>query len=254
MDNTPRYQRILTFLDEYGSSTITNLSLILHVSHMSIRRDLKSLQEKGLVKVLYGGEVKRNFLSGTPLYDLKQTRFAENKKVIGELAYQLLVPGSVIFLDGGTTTREFAMTINMPLTVITLDLCIAMELNDKPEVTVIFCPGEIKSKTRASYNTETVRYLSGHVIDMAFIGADCFSLEDGALTTSQEKADCKWMAISRAIQSALLVDTSKLNLRSRFKITELNQFDYIITEQPLPTPFQTQLHSSEVTLITNKTT
>ncbi|WP_392558523.1 DeoR/GlpR family DNA-binding transcription regulator [Orbus mooreae] len=248
-ENIPRYKQILEHLDKYDSTTINLLSNLFSVSHMSIRRDLKRLQDKGLVKVAYGGEVKRSFLSGTPKYNMKQSRCSEGKKIIGKLATELLEPGMVIFIDGGTTMREFSLNITVPLTVITPDLYVAVELAQKTEVKTIICPGEIQSHGMATYNSQTMKYLSEQVIDLAFIGADGFSFEDGALTTNQVKADCKWMAISRSIQSVLLVDNSKLGLRCRYKICSLEKFNYIISEKRLPEEMVKTLNNQEVKLL-----
>jgi DeoR/GlpR family transcriptional regulator of sugar metabolism len=245
----PRYKRILKYLDKYDTATINLLSNLFSVSHMTIRRDLKRLQEKGLIKVSYGGEIKRGFLSGTPLYDEKQSLFSENKKYIGQLAGELLQPDMTVFIDGGTTLREFSRNINVPLTVITPDLHIAIELANRPEIKTLICPGEIQSSSVAAYNTQTMKYLSEQVIDFAFIGADGFSLEDGALTTNQVKADCKWMAISRSIQSALLVDDSKLGLRCRFKIGALERFNYLVTNTKLPEKMAKTLEQHDIKLI-----
>ncbi|MWN05441.1 DeoR/GlpR family DNA-binding transcription regulator [Gilliamella sp. Pas-s95] len=245
----PRYKRILEYLDEYDVATINLLSNLFSVSHMSIRRDLKILQEKGLVRVSYGGEIKRSFLNGTPLYNVKQSRFSESKKKVGKIAAGLLQPGMVIFIDAGTTMREFALNINVPITAITPDLHIAIELTHRPEINTIICPGEVQNSIVATYNTQTMKYLSEQVIDLAFIGADGFNFEDGALTTTQIKADCKWMAVSRSIQSALLVDSSKLGLRCRFKICDLNRFNYLITEKKFPESFEKKLVNQDIKFI-----
>lgn len=242
----PRYKRILEYLDEYDVANINSLSKLFSVSHMSIRRDLKLLQEKGLIKVSYGGEIKRSFLNGTPLYNIKQNRFSEGKKKVGKIATGLLQPGMVIFIDAGTTMREFALNINVPITVITPDLHVALELSSHPEVNTIICPGEIQASSAAIYNSQSMKYLSEQVIDLAFIGADGFNLEDGALTTSQIKADCKWMALTRSIQSVLLVDSSKLGLRCRFKICDLSRFNYLITEKQFPSNFEKQLLKQDI--------
>lgn len=248
-DNVPRYKQILEHLDKYDSTTINSLANLFAVSHMSIRRDLKRLQDKGLIKVAYGGEVKRSFLSGTPKYNMKQSRCSESKKIIGKLAVELLQPGMVIFIDGGTTMREFSVNITVPLTVITPDLYVAVELAQKTAVKTIICPGEVQSHGMATYNSQTMKYLSEQVIDLTFIGADGFNLQDGALTTNQVKADCKWMAISRSIQSVLLVDSSKLGLRCRYNIQPLEKFNYIITEKKLPEEMEKKLSIQDVKLI-----
>lgn len=230
MPDVPRCRKILNILDNYDSCTINDLARLLSVSHMSIRRDLKQLQERGLVHLSYGGMVKKRFLDQSLGYDIKETRSSESKKIIGQRACDLLQPDMVVFMDGGTTVREMIPYIQQPITVITLDLSIAMALNSKPEVKLILCPGEVIPRSRACYNSETIRYLSERITDIAFIGADGYSSEFGALTTSQIKADCKWMAIRRSIQPVLLVDESKLNILCRYKIADMSTFHQVITD------------------------
>ncbi|GKX56578.1 DeoR family transcriptional regulator [Leminorella grimontii] len=234
MPDVPRYKKILNILDNYDSCSINDLARLLAVSHMSIRRDLKQLQERGLVQLAYGGLVKKRFLDHSPGYDVKEGRCFESKRIIGQRACELLQPDMVVFMDGGTTVREMIPYIQLPITVITLDLSIAMALNSKPEVKLILCPGEVIPRSRACYNSETVRYLSERITDIAFIGADGYSEEYGALTTSQIKADCKWMAIRRSVQPVLLVDESKLNIRCRYKIADLSTFHRVITDGAQP--------------------
>jgi DeoR family fructose operon transcriptional repressor len=244
----PRYKKILEFLENHDACMINDLANIMSVSHMTIRRDLKQLEEKGLVQLVYGGQVKKRFLDQSPIYDIKETRNLEGKKIIGRSACELLQPDMVIFMDGGTTIREMISFMHVPISVITLDLSIAMLLNTKPEVKVILCPGEVLPKNRACYNSETVRYLSERITDLAFIGADGFSQKYGALTTTQIKADCKWMAIQRSMQTALLVDSSKNNILCRYKIADLSQFNYVISDQELTASTSSDLLNKDATL------
>lgn len=247
MPDVPRYRKILNILDNYDSCTINDLARLLTVSHMSIRRDLKQLQERGLIHLSYGGLVKKRFLDQSIGYDVKETRSSESKRIIGQRACTLLQPDMVIFMDGGTTVREMIPYIKQPITVITLDLSIAMALNSKPEVKLILCPGEVIPKSRACYNSETIRYLSERITDIAFIGADGYSPEFGALTTSQIKADCKWMAIHRSIQPVLLVDEGKMNIRCRYKIADISTFNQVITDGKHSERYQNdELPSSQV--------
>ena len=247
-----RYQQILVLLEQNEQCQIDELAKYFSVSHMTIRRDIKKLQEKGLIYVSYGGWLKRRFVPYSPQYTLKDKHNPLSKQVIGQLASQLLRPNTVIFLDGGTTVRSMIPFIKVPLTVITLDLTSAMLLNDNTLIKLILCPGEMPPKSRVCYNSESIKYLFQQVIDMAFISADGFSLNDGALTTSQVKADCKWMAMQRALQSVLMIDTSKRNQRCRHKIADLNQFAYLVSEKALTREEQKQLARQHVQLISKE--
>ncbi len=66
MADIPRYKKILELLDKYDTYMINDLAQTFAVSHMSIRRDLKQLQNLGLVSVSYGGRVTKSFVESKP--------------------------------------------------------------------------------------------------------------------------------------------------------------------------------------------
>jgi DeoR/GlpR family transcriptional regulator of sugar metabolism len=231
-----RVHRIIEMLDVNHSITINQLAEYFTVSHMTIRRDVDELQKEGKAKVIFGGQIIKGFINQSPDYKNKAQHNIEWKKSIALQAYNLLRPGEVIFMDGGTTVKQLAWLIDIPLTIITNDISTAYILNDNPGVKLIICPGELVRESRSAYCSETLRYLSDHYTDLAFIGADGFGENYGAMTTTQSKADCKWMAMNHAAKSVLLVDESKRNVFCHYKIADLANFNQIIVNrEPLMT-------------------
>jgi DeoR/GlpR family transcriptional regulator of sugar metabolism len=49
-------------------------------------------------------------------------------------------------MDGGTTVKQLAWLIDIPLTVITNDISTAYILNDRPNIKLLICPGELVRK------------------------------------------------------------------------------------------------------------
>lgn len=206
-----RVNRIIEMVSKDDNVTISYLADYFSVSHMTIRRDVEELQN-------------------SPEYSNKSRENTDYKKAVVLKAYKLLRPQQTVFMDGGTTVKQLSGLIDMPLTVLTNDISTAGLLNENELIRVILCPGEIARESLSAYSSETLRFLSEHYFDIAFIGADGFSKENGAMTTSQVKADCKWMAANRAIQSVLLVDHSKKNVFCKYKIADLEFFSEVITD------------------------
>ncbi|EFK4689669.1 DeoR/GlpR family DNA-binding transcription regulator [Escherichia coli] len=225
-----RVNRIIEMVSKDDNVTISYLADYFSVSHMTIRRDVEELQNNGVVKVIFGGQIVKNFIENSPEYSNKSRENTDYKKAVVLKAYKLLRPQQTIFMDGGTTVKQLSGLIDMPLTVLTNDISTAGLLNENELIRVILCPGEIARESLSAYSSETLRFLSEHYFDIAFIGADGFSKENGAMTTSQVKADCKWMAANRAIQSVLLVDHSKKNVFCKYKIADLEFFSEVITD------------------------
>ncbi len=224
-----RVNRIIELVGQSNQVTISDLASYFSVSHMTIRRDVENLQQDGMVKVIFGGQIVKNFIEKSPEYKNKSKENIESKKKIALQAYKLLVPGQTIFMDGGTTVKQLAHLIDMRLTIFTNDISTAFLFRENADVKLILCPGEMVRESLSAYSSETLRFLSDRYFDFSFIGADGFNKEHGAMTTSQVKADCKWMALHKSAQSVLMVDDSKENIFCTYKIADLNDFNYIFT-------------------------
>lgn len=225
-----RVKRIIKRVSRESHVTISELADHFSVSHMTIRRDIEELQKQGMIKVVFGGKIVKNFIETSPPYNNKARENTAYKKNVALKAWHFLQPGQVVYMDGGTTIKELALRVDMPLTVLTNDISTASILNENQYVKVILCPGELVRESLSAYSTETLRFLSDHSCDIAFIGADGFSKEYGAMTTSQAKADCKWMAAHRAAKSILLLDHTKENVFCNYKIADLDFFSEVIID------------------------
>lgn len=67
-----RYQYIINYLEENGNSTRKELAELLNVTTMTIGRDFKKLEEKGLLIQTHGGAVLPGFLMEERKYDRKK--------------------------------------------------------------------------------------------------------------------------------------------------------------------------------------
>ena len=106
-----RKNEILNELKRIGKVKVIDLAKQFNVSEETIRRDLTQLEENGLLKKVYGGAIKTTFQSGEPPFTQRTTVNQEEKIQIGKKAAELISDGDVIVIDVGTTTLEFAHSI-----------------------------------------------------------------------------------------------------------------------------------------------
>ncbi len=99
-----RHQRILALVEQRGAVSINELTEILGVSHMTIRRDVSKLEEQGLLVSVSGGVRAVSRLAAEPSHLVKSTLQSEEKQAIGALAASHIAKNSCIYLDAGTTT------------------------------------------------------------------------------------------------------------------------------------------------------
>ncbi len=120
---TDRHAQLVALVKGRGYCSVVEMSQILNVSPMTIRRDLSILQEKHIVEVMYGGA---RFIASNrtePDFTTRSLEHLAAKQAIGKQAIQLIEEGDVIGIDSGSTIVEVARNLpNVPLTVVTQSL------------------------------------------------------------------------------------------------------------------------------------
>src|SRR4051812_9814652 len=114
-----RKQEILSILKRNGQVIAKDVSLTMGVSEDTIRRDLRDLAQKGLLQRVHGGALPASAAMAD--FASRELLIHDGKTAIGRAAAAMILPGQVVILDGGTTTRQVARHISLDLkaTVVT---------------------------------------------------------------------------------------------------------------------------------------
>ena len=98
-----RLDAIRRQLYQAGSLTIQDLVAATGASEPTIRRDLKLLEEEGVIERVHGGARLMPTAGSEVAFDLREQRHIEAKRAIAEAAYDMLLAEQTVFLDAGTT-------------------------------------------------------------------------------------------------------------------------------------------------------
>src|SRR5690242_5405620 len=126
-----RHQAILGKLHQKGFVNVQDLCQEMDVSAVTIRKDLKLLEDKGLLFRSHGGAALHNPYTIDRPVDEKEKIKAAEKMRIAAVAASYIQPDEAIIIASGTTVQALARNIQPhgPLTVITASLYVAQELN-----------------------------------------------------------------------------------------------------------------------------
>ena len=93
-----RRQQILQILDTHGSTTLTELTRLLHASESTVRRDLQEMDSKGLLIRVFGGAMSVNKTTDLREEGVseKQGVNIEEKQRIGKYAAALIKPDDFV--------------------------------------------------------------------------------------------------------------------------------------------------------------
>jgi DeoR/GlpR family transcriptional regulator of sugar metabolism len=223
-----RRNLIVKHIREKTFVSVEALAKELDVSQMTIRRDLVTLSNSGLVERRYGGAV----LKEEKTYSEKNVSNASAKEEIAERAVALINTGDTLFLDAGTTTFQIAKKLlsRKDLTIITNDVEIAYLLkNAKPKL--ILCGGLMQKETGSLVGDFTSQMLEQINFNIAFVGTSCIDQDYYCSTPSLEKVAIKRAAIRRNCETYLVADSSKFDKSALVRLNPLEDFTAVITDR-----------------------
>lgn len=233
MTITDRHQVILEKLRETGKVSITDLMEEMNVSGVTIRKDLKLLEEKKLLfRTKGGGSIQNPYAVEKPI-DEKEFIKSDEKKRIARAALSLINGSDSMIIGSGTTVFEFARVLypEKRIIVITPALKVALELSNRPNVEVLQLGGLVHHSSSSTAGTFAEKILDELSCGMLFLGVDGIDLEHGLSITNIVEAGLNQKMIRLCQTVVVLADSSKFGRRGLGKICNLDQIDYIITDK-----------------------
>lgn len=235
-----RRHRLLQLIDEQGSASISQLAKDLGVSHMTVRRDIKMLEDSGRVVSVAGGVAKPSRIALDATHQDKLTIRPMEKDAIATRAIELVNPGSLVYVDAGTTMLALARKLvgqasPEGLDFATNDLAVAAALGAHPTARVHLIGGRLDSGNMSTDGPRAAAELTEFNIDLAFISASSFDLR-GLSVPTQEKVVVKRAIVDNAVRSYLVTDASKYGRVATFRAINFGSFEGIITDSALPQP------------------
>ena len=230
---TDRHQHILTKLKKEGSVSVLDLCAALGVSSVTIRKDLKLLEDKNLLYRTHGGGTITNpYTVDRPVNEKASIHSAE-KTNIGAAAASLIEPNDCILIASGTTVVSFAKHLQPKgqLTVITSALNVATELLLRSDIEVIQLPGLIRKSSSSVTGSYAEQMLADFSFSKIFLGVDGIDAEFGLTTTNMMEAQLNKKMIAAAQKTVVLADSSKFGKRGFGRICGLEDIEQIITDK-----------------------
>lgn len=249
-----RRLRITEYVQQHESGivTIAELSQMLAVSDMTVRRDLALLERQSILRKVRGGAVAVQQFDGDKSFTYRSKKADPQKKIIGWLASHLVCDGDRIVLDAGTTTFQIAgnLACKDHLTVITNNLSVAKELSQCANIMIILLGGIIKHHELCTVGDMVKQSLSLLSADKYFLSVTSFSIRMGAMETDMAETEVKQSMLHSAGETILVADSSKFNLTSLIQVAPLKQIAKIITDDGMPADAIQAIEAQGVEVIT----
>jgi DeoR family transcriptional regulator, aga operon transcriptional repressor len=219
---------ILDRVASSGSVDVTDLADALGVSGATIRRDLQTLSRDQMLVRVHGGAVLRKPTDELPV-QVKATHRHPEKSRIGRAAAGLVDEGAVIGMTGGSTAMELAQALagRPDVTIVTNAIDIAAALVGRASRLVVV--GGLVRQSAEAVGPAAVAMLSQYHLDVAFIGVDGLSADEGCTTYDEMEAQTDLAFLRRARRSVVIADSSKLGKVTFARISPIAGVHDVVT-------------------------
>jgi len=228
-----RHREILELIQEHGSVQVSELSDIFGVTAKTIREDLEKLEEKGLLRRIHGGAVRRGEVLDPMLpLQVPNTKHLKEKEAIAQRALAYIEQEDIIALDAGSTTLAIARRLpNMPLTVLTNDLLIVRELMSKDQIRLVV-PGGYRY-LNVLIGNDALEWLAKLNVHKLFLSATGVHDKFGLSVFTGELLELKKALMAGAKEIYGVADHSKFDRAALLTFAELKDLDVLITDDGL---------------------
>ncbi|MDD6563541.1 MAG: DeoR/GlpR family DNA-binding transcription regulator [Clostridiales bacterium] len=243
-----RHAIIIEKVRQDKSVKLPELCEMLGASESTVRRDLSTLDERGLIKKVHGGAIsvdERSWNLVEKNVEEKSKLFNEEKTAIARYAASLIDDGDFVYIDAGTTTEKMIDFLpEKNITFVTNGFTHAQKLAQRGFKTFIPA-GEIKGTTEAIIGAECVSSLQSYNFTKSFIGANGISLSNGITTPDRNEACCKRTAVQNSLTAYILADHSKFNQTASATFAQFGRVK-IITDKLTDKEYMSKANIKEV--------
>lgn len=247
-----RRQAIADMVNQLGEVSLTQLKAAFpDVSEVTIRTDLKALDEERQIVRIHGGAKSisavagniNNFFSRSDLH-------AEEKKQVAAKAAPLIQPYDSIFISAGSTCAQLARCLPAcPLFVFTDSIGALVEIPRSPEIVAEVFGGRFNYNTMRVYGPSTSQALESVHFQTAFFGTSGFHPKYGFGYLSLDMTDAMEKIIERAEKVVILMDSSKINYSTFPRILPMEKVDMVVTDDRIDEETVSVLKSKGITVI-----
>jgi len=248
---TDRHEYILRKLKENNKVSIADLCEEMDVSNVTIRKDLKVLEDKNLLFRIKGGASMNNpYAIDQPIL-VKETINSDEKNRIARAAVEIIENNDSILISSGTTAYAVARHLSPAhrLTVITPALKVALELCNKPNIEVLQLGGLIRQHSSSVAGQYAMRILDDVSCGIFFLGVDGIDLEFGITISNLIEATLNQKMLQTSQKVVVIADSTKFGRRGLGKVCNLEDVDYIITDKGTSRKYITALEEAGIKMI-----
>lgn len=245
-----RAREIVDRVRRHGFLSIEALASEFCVTPQTIRRDVNSLCDKGLVRRRHGG-VEPPPAGENLTYQARQVLHIEAKRRIAHRVAADVPERASLFFGIGTTPEQCALALleRPGLRVMTNNLNVAMMLCRNPSCEITIAGGRLRNPDRDVIGSEAHGFFAGFAVDIGIFGVGGVAADGSLLDFSMDEVAMRAGLARHCRQRFLVLDHTKFGRDATVRGGHITDACAVYTDRPPPPQIAAQLNAAGVRLV-----
>ncbi|MBE1283338.1 MAG: DeoR family transcriptional regulator [Rhodobacteraceae bacterium] len=246
-----REEEILRALQRAGGSCrVSYLARELDVSNETIRRNIRTLEDRGLVRKVHGGvHLVEDVIE--PPFQSRMSTHADEKSRLAAAVAETISDGDSVFLDIGSTTAYVALALKerSNLFVVTNSIFVAQTLATRNGNRVFMAGGELRAHDGGAFGAEAMDLVRRLNVQFAVFSVGAVNAEFGFMLHDLDEANIARIAAENAQVRIVVADSDKFNKRAPVSLEQSARIDLLFTDAKPPSSIAEMLERNEIDVI-----
>lgn len=248
-----RLNQITQILFTEGKLIVKELSDRFNVSEDAIRKDLKILENQGILERTYGGAILKKQMAEFVKLDERKHYNVESKKIIAAKAFEIIKNGETILLDISSINLILAEMIrdsSLEITVISNYIDILYTLAKNSNLQIISPGGILYPNVGGFVGSAAIESIEKYKVQKVFIGSCGVDLATQSVTTFNiEDGNTKKAIIKSGMEVILVMEKQKFFYDGTYRFANISEIDTIITDERPSETIVTSLEKHRVKIL-----
>ncbi|MFO7560612.1 MAG: DeoR family transcriptional regulator [Desulfobacterales bacterium] len=228
-----RQEQVLHMVREQGFVTIEALAARFRVTPQTIRRDINTLSEDGLLHRYHGGAGISSSTENVS-YSHRKIMCLQEKRKIARMLVDTIPDHSSLFINIGTTTEEIAKALcnHNGLRIITNNLNVASILSGNENFEIIITGGLVRSRDCGIIGEAAIEFIKQFKVDYGIIGISGIDIDGTLLDFDYREVKAARAMIENSRNVFLAADHTKFGRNAMVRLGYLSEITALFTDRP----------------------
>lgn len=244
-----RHVRIQQIVQANGFVTIEYLARSFGVTPQTIRRDINSLSNSGLIRRFHGGAGMASSTENVA-YNDRKIMCLQEKQMIAQMVARYIPDYASLFINIGTTTEAIAQALinHRRLRVITNNLNVANILSTNENFEVIVAGGLVRQRDGGLIGEATIDFIRQFRVDFGIIGISGIDMDGALLDFDYREVRAARAIMDNSRKVFLAADHTKFGRNAMVRLGSIDEIEALFTDLQPPATLVEVMERAEVQL------